>query len=526
MSWDSTGRAARVTLGGLWGLGAALRVRGALQPVTVADGTAAPDDAWYVLDVARSIARTGEALYGDQPTDGFQPLHGLLASLAFHGRGDSVPELDAAAQVARVPGLLADLVFPLLLVHLVARGRAGPATGATVLALWATHPAFLEVAFNGLETSLALAAAAGVLVLVDRWVDDGPLSRAPLLGLALGVAYLCRVDAGLLAPAFAAVCLARAHRAGRTPRGLAFVGLAAAGALVPATAWWAWIVPQTGRFVPVSGDASRHIGDTLYGTGIAARLATLPDTWSRVVAAAPALWQGALLVGVLLLVAARRDGTLRWPRAAWPVVLGLWLGMLVVLYGTVVRVPWFTARHLAPALVVPMLVLALAARRAAERWGNARVALPIAVVTLLGLASPGTRQVVFGPPVPGAGYRELGLWARTLPAGSVVGALQSGALGYYGTSVRVYNLDGVVDERALTALRSGRPLDHLDALGVDHLVGHTNNIAVIAGPDPDRFAATFEPVGEVPGVRSWGQAWEWYRRRAPAGVPAPGPPEP
>jgi len=60
------------------------------------------------------------------------------------------------------------------------------------------------------------------------------------------------------------------------------------------------------------------------------------------------------------------------------------------------------------------------------------------------------------------GYREPALFALTaLPPGTVVGALQSGALMYYASpSTTVVNLDGVVDRHAHRAIVEGRRADY------------------------------------------------------------------
>jgi hypothetical protein len=67
------------------------------------------------------------------------------------------------------------------------------------------------------------------------------------------------------------------------------------------------------------------------------------------------------------------------------------------------------------------------------------------------------------------GYRDAAMTvARIPPEGSVVGATQSGAFGYYaGDRLEVVNLDGVVNPDAADALEDGTTVAYMRDRGVD-----------------------------------------------------------
>jgi len=73
------------------------------------------------------------------------------------------------------------------------------------------------------------------------------------------------------------------------------------------------------------------------------------------------------------------------------------------------------------------------------------------------------------------GYRDAAMTvARVPPKGSVLGAYQSGAFGYYANDrIRVVNLDGVVNPDAADALRDDRTVAYMRDHDVDWLADFT-----------------------------------------------------
>jgi len=89
-----------------------------------------------------------------------------------------------------------------------------------------------------------------------------------------------------------------------------------------------------------------------------------------------------------------------------------------------------------------------------------RIPIIIGAVGIFFLGFVGTWSVFLSRPEASAdagargakGYREIARQVlQHLPHGAVLGAMQSGALSYYGQGVRVVNLDGVVNSRAYRA---------------------------------------------------------------------------
>jgi hypothetical protein len=179
--------------------------------------------------------------------------------------------------------------------------------------------------------------------------------------------------------------------------------------------------------------------------------------------------------------------------------------------------PWHFARYLFPLCVALMLCFALAAdalaTRAAEARGRAPRAIAAALVALLAAAlmlQPPFAKL-YRPRPPMWGYLGIGEWsARHFVPGTVIGASQSGALGYFADSLVVVNLDGVVNRDAYEAMRRGRLIEYVNASRIQYLVWQ-DDIEFIARESRDAARAGVTPLMQVPGIQTLGSPWTIYR---------------
>jgi 4-amino-4-deoxy-L-arabinose transferase-like glycosyltransferase len=484
---------------------AALRVALALRDLDVIDRLFVPDDTYYTLAVARSLARgLGPSVDGEHLTSGFQPLLAFLLAPVFAITSDDGVPLRAALVLLA----LVDAANVLLLAALARRLR-GERAALWAAALWALSPVAVANAMGGLETSLAVACVLALAILSCRSLEQPSNARFALAGGAAGLSLLARVDTVFL------VAMLGAYGLWRGPRRGALIGIAAAAAVV--APWWIYMLVRFSTVVPESGAAvveQVRWHQTLYLT------AGEQMAWALgSVLVAPAadgapirafFYEHPAAAGPLLALFCIGAGLLaaKLVRDAKSPPIGLlFANALVILAFYTFAVPalWFFRRYLAPVHAATALLaaagLALLLERAQPRV--ARVAAAAAVLALASSAMVSTGYLLANPRstpdlgLHGAkGYREVARDVFALvPPGAVLAAFQSGALAYHAPpGVRVVNMDGVVDGEAARAFRDRKLAAFARGRGVTHFADWPFNVqAFVAHAGEPRFR--LRPLG-------------------------------
>ncbi|MFT5455192.1 MAG: hypothetical protein ACI9K2_001671 [Myxococcota bacterium] len=473
MHQDGLARATRAVLA----LGLALRCAIASRDLDTVDRLFVPDDTYYVLAIARSMADgLGPTANGETLTNGFQPLIAffLVPVLAL---------LDGTTAPLRalLYGLSAVDVAVAAVLGLLARRLAGPVAGLAATALWCASPVAIDIALGGLETPLALLCLVGLTELWCRARAAPSARNWTAVGLVAGLALLARVDTVFLVGMLGAVELAGRNR---------WLPLVIGASVVVVAPWWGYSILTFGTPIPDSGQAARAIA-----LAYQRDLLTVPGTlsWASMTLVGPpfaelefprrfvyvlAPWLGPVLVGGGLLAAggtARQIARTAAPADRAPLIALVAHGALIVMfYALYVPVLWFFRRYLSPAMLVEVLVIAVLVSRAAQ--GSRPLSAVLALCGLVGAGLSLSRLWIDPPLGPTSGLNgPTGYAAPTaellaeLPDGAVVAGLQSGALSWLAPpGVTVHNLDGVVDAEASDAFVAGE----LDRILVDRGVTH------------------------------------------------------
>lgn len=496
------------------------------------------DDAFYEFAWAANVAAgRGPTASDGTTTSGVQLLWSLLL----------VPF--AAVAKSSLPAIAAWLGFVchVLAAWLIARGgRYG--AGALVAALcWLGNPLLVRECQNGQETALAC------LLAVLLWLQRRAAEPRFLL-LAL-LATFARTDL------YAFVVALSLLRHGFRPRSLLgpvavllpflAVNRALGGSLFPDSGMpmvWLWHANYAAAAAIPYADAFWHrtwwflrpvlLGSpwaeaSVFGCGLAV-FAVGRALWPRLLRAVPAVAVGtAAMLGahdlevlgaaVLLLALFPSRRLRRPPRALTALVLG---GAAILVLHWVVR--WYPrGYYIAPLVLLPTAAL----------LHFRRVTALLLVFPLVQIADHARV-----PPEPLAGQHRMRLAAQhlgeLLPAGERIGCFNSGMVTWFAPAMRITNLDGVVDARALAALRERRLAAWLDEQGIRYVLDnpvqfatdprlpHSCGLWFGAGFDPARDLREvarfvgFPAAGDRVGTDSFRLYWRVGRGAPPAG-PAP-----
>lgn len=461
-------------------LGTLLRLSLAFRDPIAIDRLFMPDDAYYTLTIARSIAQGhGPSMDGVHLTNGFQPLLAFLL----------VPF--ATVRAALVVGALSDGVTSWCLGRLAQRLAGAESAGVAGALIWALSPSAIATSMNGLETSLSLACLAAALLAFDekrRWT-----------GAVLGLCLLARVDSAFFVVALGIATLRR--------DGAKAAALQAALAAIVVAPWWLYSLAHFGTVVPESGAAVREQAMMYREAGMVVRDQL---AWAAGAVVGPPFvdvttlrqFLGGTASGVGMVVAIGLVGGAGYGlyrRPPRPIaVLTVHALCIFLFYALYLPATWFFRRYLAPVHLLVALVVAV--RVGAVRPERLRALLVWPIVALASIVPFFFASPEVTPDQGHHGAKGYLVPAREIlahaPRDAVIGSLQSGALTWLASDEgrddrdpRVVNLDGVVDGEARAALEAGRLGAFARARGVTHFADWDVNVKRFLARAGDRRPA-------------------------------------
>jgi hypothetical protein len=419
------------------------------------DGLA--DDAFYYFVIARHIPEFNSGI----SCSGFHPLYAALIA-PFHLALD--PEAAIVASLGCL--VLFQAIGALLVHHLLSTMWSSPIAGTCAVA-WACSGQLYLVALSGVEAIVATACA---LLLLTRIVEVAArpelASLRDMMGVGglCGLAFLARMDSPIVVAPFMAWLLIQLAWRGRAGEMLALV---LSSAVIP-SAWLAYVHVATGQFLPTSMAALRLAGAG-EGSGVpwerSVRLASalvrrflaflVPEArvagWGGPIAVAAVAGALLMLVGLGLRTLRDRPDIGDWTRVARfsaLITCGLsaWAAYYCLFQGTL---QFWYAGHLALLAYATALPLLLAL---AYRFAHARAALAVSAAMVLLAATSHPPRPLF--PQEYDKY-QAALALKVVfgdPPERRIGAFNTGIYKYF-SGLDVINLDGVVNPRALEALR-------------------------------------------------------------------------
>lgn len=409
------------------------------------------EDGYYSLAIARNIALgRGITIDGTTWTNGFQPLF-TFAIVPFYAltNGDRYETLRYVIALHWIINVMTALLLGVIVeTFLTSQGRqnrGGLAYWFTAI-LWIGSRYVMLNSYNGLETGCTLL----FYTIAWRMYQQGWTKgwRFDVLGIVLGFLVLSRIDAVLFVALFATRELLRKEHSIKS-RCTRFIRISAIPFIV-SLPWWIYNVTIFGSFLPSSATAQA-------GPFTTSRLYPMFENILQV--GAPYLqirWiQGYIqtslqLIVVIVLVVVfyrlfvrqgRDDDSLYFAYTLF--FSSMLLGGYYLFYSGAVH---FYGRYLSPIMLlsIPMTAICLTLVR---RYAN--MAYIASIVPLFGIAIASIIgwQAQVGVSRSPFYTNQLQLIAYYVPTDELVGAGQSGTIGYFRD--KVINLDGKVNASAL-----------------------------------------------------------------------------
>jgi hypothetical protein len=459
------------------------------------------DDGYYAYTIAYNIAAgKGVTIDGTTQTNGFQPFMVFASVLLFRlASGDRFLAL-------RVMFFFhwAILVLTALGIGTIAarfRGGAPPERRLTKFFTGCLYLASQRLLFhhlNGLETGL-LTLEYALLCMMYPWASREAGGRPLLLGAALGLLVLTRVDSVFLVIVIAWVFSMTLRPATFLKRAAAFASVGGTAFLVSAP-WWLYGLLRFGSLMPVSGRCQH---DWIFAS-------TCP--WmtpkSRLVWAAEQMFRscipisrlhptlivlGGVILGVVLARARRgetgrsvflsgesRPGGERFRMIEYAAAFAASQALLALWYLSSSTAVYFFDRYLVGTTCLAIVVAALLL---VGTSGRSPLLLWLLLCVLCVPAVLTERDAMTGRfHQPQACYGDqLGLVRAYVPEEATLGAGQSGTVGYFREGV--VNLDGRVNPLALGC--RGRMNTVLDRAGIRWICDVPDYLTRLLGRRPE-----------------------------------------
>jgi len=463
-------------------MGFALRFSIFFRDTDTIDQLFIPDDTYYTLSIARSLAAgEGPSADGQTQTNGFQPLLAFLLVPSFHFSSN----LDFSLRWALMIAILCSTLNIYLLGCLAFR-LAGEIGGIAASAIWSFSQVAIANSMGGLEASLALTFTLLLVLIWPRAQEKEGLSRLVIIGCLVGLALLARIDTIFLVFLLGLYGFIGKHR--KRVLIIAFV------ALLVVLPWWIYSTVKFGTFIPKSGDAvhkqievhkATHLDAPKQIGWVTGAIIGSPfvdfKKMKEVLYAFPTLGviSGILvlfILGSLVFWAAKKKS------ADIPLLLFYIYGIVIVLFYTFyLPALWFMKRYLHPFYGVLTLLFAFVVSlpyKEMKKSKNFAIMLFVCFCVLFAVSVFKSLSFTWIDPdvspdkwLHGAkGYRSVSMdILKQVPEGSVLGAFQSGALTYYAhKKIKVLNLDGVVDPFAAKAVKNKRLGEYAYARGMEY----------------------------------------------------------
>jgi hypothetical protein len=432
------------------------------------------DDTFYTLTISRNIANGfGPSVDSIIQTNGFQPLLCLfqIPLFLFHLSQDQI--LYGAIYISAFFGGITTFIL-MKLAYDLSDLKTAVLTGL----LCSLCPIVIENDLNGLDTSLAGFLYVLVTLLLFKLDKKRTTSSLILLGFCLTLALLARIDTCFLVMIVGLYIFLK-WRA----RDFLIVSFSALLFISP---WWIYSYLHFMSIIPQSGQALTLLSSyysSLYVSNVFTSLVTL-TFWL------PYLTYGMshletlfpFIFALTLFCAYKGSSSL----GRYGLVLLIPLLLLISFYTFYLQIFWYYSRYYYFFYLVFILLLSMTLTQSTQ--GNISIIRKLSIGIIITffiaqfyfllISTPLATQTKKGS-LRGFRYSAMHI-VNTLKKGTVIGAMQSGALGYYApNSIRVINLDGVVNPKASEAIQSHQLGKYLKNENITHFYDWEVNMEML-----------------------------------------------
>ena len=492
------------------------------RPIEFIDSVAFPDDTYISLFLAEQIGEGIGPLYGDNYTNGFQPLYVFLcAPFYMLFDSDKITPLYAALILLLIFDCLSLVVLMKTTDLLVHNKYANILTGI----FWVSSPYVLLTSMNGLETIISFFFIISSFYYFYKYrniIEDGSgFKQLMLLGVLCGFSVFSRIDNSILAAVILLFIIIDKYRNKKNIKELFFSALIfLLSATVIVLPWLIYSYLYTGELFQSSGEGVRFQNLSLknHFTLFSPEQAEVILYGIRIILIknlSLILISGICLL--ILLLRFRKSSVHKLKQRLHDVLpiitfcLLLFSSYVLYIYGM-----WFFKRYFFPfvflfvillSVLIDMVLTSIASRKSA----CALVVFFSVTILFINLTRNDSKEVFLNNNS-NSGYMTIGKWVSdNFEDRTVIGSMQSGAMSYFAENLEVINLDGVVNKDALTAAKNKRLLDYVREMKIEYIIGWDANIDFLIRESAGLKKEDLTKEFTITGFKTWDREWSVYK---------------
>lgn len=492
----------------------------ALRPIEYIDGYLIPDDAYYVLKIAKNIAAGNGPFCSDNYTNGFQPLYVFLLVPVFFVFPN---DLIAPVHISLIYSALFDSITLIFIFKILAMYCKSGWTFIAGALVWISNSYVIQNSLNGLETALSVLFIVLTLYyfLILRQLGEFSNRRLFILGVIAGLAALARIDNFLLLACILIILIFERYFSGLKEKiKLKSLLYILAGCLLIYLPWVIYSYVYTGDLYQVSGKALRFHAfimvqadqNDMYS------FLSIETAFATVFAQNRKLVLGSLLnLAVLFFALKKEKGVTSIKEILSPAVsfLLLFSVLLVAAYALYIYSFWFYARYLYPAALLFIFLLLQSIDKiinTGKKFAVPFVLILVIMIAIKNLYSQNISIFYLSKETEKSGYMNLGNWARDkFPSGTVIGAAQSGALEYFAFNQKIINLDGVVNKEFYQSSLKKEGMDYIKKKKIDYIIAWESNIRYLKLVSTEYKESDLTYLETINNFKSWDTFWHLYK---------------
>jgi|GEM_PF-986030 hypothetical protein len=491
-------------------------------PIEKIDTLTLVDDTYLSLTIAKNIADGKGLQYGKEQVSGFQPLYVLVMVPVYLIIKDNII---SPIYIALIILALMDLFSIYVIFKLIKLFCKNDIVPVVVTFLYVITPACIRTPLNGLETPLSFFFLCLVFYFIAKF-NNVILSQIKnfkyvFVGIILGFSYLARIDNVFLIIAALIFLITKLFKEKqKTIFILNKIFVSLSGLLLIILPWHIYLYAKTGDIYPVSGKSVRLQAYQYFSDyNVFNRIFILFQ--KSIISIFTNYFLVLFLIILFFLIIFLNKRKIRqrfFSSFSLPSVsLLVYMVLLFGAYTFYIPAYWHFARYFFPLILPLLLLLALildTVFSSIEQENLKRTLVQSLIILMLfvNVTRPGFYRLFFEKEVTRDGYMDIAIWANNnLKEGTRLGALQTGALGYFANKLEVTNLDGVVNKSAYLAITDKNLMSYIKSDGIELLLLWDINYKFIVDNSIDFKNSNLTLLKSPNEIKSWGYKWYLYR---------------